>query len=207
MSIVHKKRLVEKFQEPTTLDELGYTLISHINNHKKWNKIRGTDRNKVLGFSWELDADYDSARHYAPIGKNTRFWNPDYYPAWTGRIWLRMRGSYDFGILELFEDSCTHLGTGGGGDYDSPWTTVYKKWHDLRKQLPGKKKPNYPEPRLYSWSYTIWQEDWPLIKKNWDQDQCMRKLAGIDRKTRLQHNFLWQDPVREKLDKQWITNG
>lgn len=207
MSIVHKKRLVEKFQEPATLDELGYTLISHINNHKKWNKIRGTDRNKVLGFSWELDADYDSARHYAPIGKNTRFWNPDYYPAWTGRIWLRMRGSYDFGILELFEDSCTHLGTGGGGDYDSPWTTVYKKWHDLRKQLPGKKKPNYPEPRLYSWSYTIWQEDWPLIKKNWDQDQCMRKLAGIDRKTRLQHNFLWQDPEREKLDKQWITNG
>ena len=207
MSIVHKKRLVEKFQEPATLDELGYTLISHINNHKKWNKIRGTDRNKVLGFSWELDADYDSARHYAPIGKNTRFWNPDYYPAWTGRIWLRMRGSYDFGILELFEDSCTHLGTGGGGDYDSPWTTVYKKWHDLRKQLPGKKKPNYPEPRLYSWSYTIWQEDWPLIKKNWDQDQCMRKLAGVDRKTRLQHNFLWQDPEREKLDKQWITNG
>ena len=118
-----------------------------------------------------------------------------------------MRGSYDFGILELFEDSCTHLGTGGGGDYNSPWTTVYKKWHDLRKQLPGKKKPNYPEPRLYSWSYTIWQEDWPLIKKNWDQDQCMRKLAGVDRKTRLQHNFLWQDPEREKLDKQWITNG
>lgn len=205
MSIVHKKRFIEKYQEPSTLDKLGYALISHINNHKKWNKIRRTDRNKVLGFCWELGARSIGASHYAPIGKNTKFWNPETYPAWTGRIWLRMRGSYDFGISELFEDSCTHLGTGGGGDYNSPWTAVYEKWWNLRRQLPRNKKPNYPEPRLYSWSFTVWQEDWPLIKKNFDQDHFMRKLAGVDTK-RFKHNFLWQDPEREKLDKQWVNN-
>jgi len=206
MSVIHKKRLVDKFSEPTSLNELGHLLVRHLNNHKKWNKKRTTNNDKVAGLCWELYSRKVGASHYAPIGKSTNFWNADRYPAWTGRLWLRMKSQGDFWVSDLFDDSCTYIGTGGGGDYDSPWTAVYEKWHTIHKQNNYNKKPDYPEPRLYSWSYTIWQEDWPLIQKNFEEEFVFHKLAGETKKS-VKHVFHWQDPKLDKLDSEWLKNG
>lgn len=205
MSVINKKRLVEKFSEPSSLNELGHLLVLHLNYHKKWNKKRTTNNDKVAGLCWELHSRKVGASHYAPIGKSTNFWNADQYPAWTGRLWLRMKSHSDFWASDLFEDSCTYLGTGGGGDYNSPWTSVYEKWHRIHKENNYKKKPDYPEPRLYSWSYTIWQEDWPLIQKNFEEEFVFHKLAGASSKS-VKHVFHWQDPKLDKLDSEWLKN-
>ena len=216
MSAIHKKRFVDKFSEPTSLNELGHLLVRHLNDHKKWNTNSTTNNDKVAGLYWELDSRKIGAAptflrkvgasHYAPIGKSTNFWNADRYPAWAGRLWLRMKSQGDFWISDLFDDSCTYIGTGGGGDYNSPWTAVYEKWHAIYKQNNYKKKPDYPEPHLYSWSYTIWQEDWPLIQKNFEENFVFHKLAGESTKS-VKHIFHWQDPKLHKLDSEWLKNG
>lgn len=191
--------------EPSTLDELAHTVIGLVN--KKL--LPGTS---VTGFSWDIRyTQHVPNTHSAPVFgvENWRQYKdiPCGYPGFTGRVWIRFSNCLSQSAhFDLMSTTLTYPGTGGGGSYSGPWTLISSKHFQLYGYARNR-KDIYPEPQLYSWDYRIYLNDWPELQKEIEKAQIVFALSGnTHEKFILKHKFLWNDPVTEAADREFLDS-
>lgn len=173
-----RNRFVAQHGEPANLDELGLALVNHVNNLGASSKGRDKDQ-RVLGLVWNISSGEQCNSHNSPVGIPSSFRDPDRFPAFYGRVWLRLAKAPGWSATDYFEGSCCHLGSGGGGSYDGPWDQLYTTWHQQHRRWRTRVKPDYPEPNLYSWTFTVWLQDWPLIEKHYGKLDMLDMIKGV----------------------------
>lgn len=190
--------------EPSTLDELAHTVIGLVN--KKL--LPGTS---VTGFSWDIRyTQHVPNTHSAPVFGVENWWQykdiPCGYPGFTGRVWIRFSNYLSQSAHDLMSTTLTYPGTGGGGSYSGPWTLISSKHFQLYGYARNR-KDIYPEPQLYSWDYRIYLDDWPELQKEIEKAQIVFALSGnTHEKFILKHKFLWNDPVTEAADREFLDS-
>jgi len=143
--------IVEGFEYPTSLDDMGYFIVKVLNKKLSMRSIK----NKVLHLSWVLEHSKEiSCTHASPVGKPMNFYsNPDLptsYPGWEGRIWMVFEKEPRHMGFDGLNGTHMHTGTGGYGNYNNP---NFKSIH------PGKEYP-------VSYSLRIFEDDWAAMKVN-----------------------------------------
>lgn len=185
-----------RFGEPKTMDELGHWIV-------RVAQYRGFP---VVGLAWELIYNPDvSNSHSSPVNGQTNFNRredlPKGYPGWTGRVWIRYANS-EFGKhhgSDALNRVQTYTGKVSLGSYGGPWEDVAR---DIHRQ-------GHPDPvaelKIYSYSYQIFEDDWPAVRRWREQQSIVRILQGQDGLS-LTHNFFWMDPETRARDKE-IRHG
>lgn len=207
-----KQRILEIWgNEPKTLDELGFCVLAVLNQqtpiryprHKK-----PLPKIHVVGLKWDVSFGTVSNSHYCPIDGVT-CWNsqeakdgrPTGYLGWMGRVWVRYRQEFDSIGSDPFSATLTYTGTGGFGGYSGPWDAVYHHWYNKggRRGL-----PNYPEPRIYSWDYRFFGQDWPDIFTEFEKKIMWAELAK-QKFHPPKHVFHWEDPLIQQQDQEFLS--
>ena len=173
-----RDRFVAQHGEPANLDELGRALVDHINNLGASSKGRDKGQ-QVLGLVWNISSGEQCNSHNAPVGIPSNFRDPERFPAFYGKVWLRLAKPPGYSAADYFEGTCCHVGSGGGGSYDGPWDKIYEMWHKQHRRWRTRIKPDYPEPILYSWTFTVWLQDWPLIEKHYSKLDMLDMIKGV----------------------------
>jgi len=161
---------------------------------------------ELVGIAFELFRSRKGASHSAPIGKRTNFARPQIYDVFEGRIWIRMSNDrYDGLLSNLFDGTYYHIGTGGGGCYNSPWHKVVDIYY-YRFQSRAFHKLNCGDfigkPCVYSWAFNFWMDDFPEFKKLEDQKDLLETIAGKT-KVRTAQRYEWTDHKTAYLDDQF----
>jgi hypothetical protein len=200
--------------EPTTMDEVAFSVIKIINHFKEplcaEQKIQ--KQVKCLGFSWNLvHSEQVSNSHSSPEGYPTN-WGigrpdlPRSYSGWSGRVWIRYAERLPWFSKDTFDMTLTHTGTGGFGGYYGPWDNL-AQLHFNRYGLDKLDKIDYPRPEVFSWDYKIFDADWPQVNaiKQHEYLACLKKFEGLPVPD-LSHHFLWEDLETKAKDKAFILD-
>jgi len=196
---VHRTKMIALYgKEPETLNELAECVIKYI-----------SVKSPVAGFSWHV-THYDvSNSHAAPIEGETNWGGrkkdvPRSYPGWEGRVFIRYADKFKDSGSTPFGSTLTYPGSGGWGGYDGPFqaisSTRYKRYGNYYKGADA-----YPEPQVYSWDYRFFDSDWPLINKDCEADDIIRKLSGKG-DARWVHKFVWHDPEFVAKDAAFVED-
>lgn len=163
--------------------------------------------NKLVGLKISVRNSYIGASHSAPIGEHTNFARPKSYAAMTGHIWMRFTHEQEgFWTTNIFNGLPYHLGTGGGGDYDSPWTKVNKLYferfgrNDFHQMSKGK---TLYRPVLYHYTFTFWLDDFPNFKKGEEQRKMLTDIAGTTPDKPKPIELIWNDLETEIIDDEF----
>jgi hypothetical protein len=203
--------------EPSTMDELGHAVVKLINAFKSpfyGNNgfMTPTSPVKCVGLAWDVTHSFDVRyTHCSPEG--CKLWDyrdknidPPRYSGWYGRVWVRYsNGNYGGDAFrETLTHTLTHTGCGGGGFYGGPWDEVAKT-HFGRYGSGKQPFDTFPEPKLCSWDYSIFDLDWPeLIEvKEFTERACLRKFEGLVEQ-QPKHNFLWEDAETKAKDEAFL---
>jgi hypothetical protein len=191
-----KQKILDIFgKEPESLDELGQCVIQVANTYKPYYYTDKPIQTKVLGLKWEIRRGDVSNSHSCPLNGHTNWSNrnkelPSSYRGWSGRVWLRVNSSR---CATALDGTLTYTGTGGYGAYNGPWCLLSRMTNA----------------NIYSWDYRFFEDDWPLIKEQYEMQQTFDILK--DGKVQPQsHIFLWEDPEIVESDREIgddITNA
>jgi len=185
-----------------TIDELCEVIMRDLND-----KVHSYD-NKLTGFAIDLQRGEVATTHSAPIGKSTSWSSYARYPAWEGRIWLRFQNHrFDGWAQNLFNGFPVHIGTGGGGNYRSPWTEYYDLyWKCFQDKEFGSitKGHTVRKPELYSWTFHFYELDFPLIARSYDRKALLDTIAGND--TKQAYAYKWMDTPTLFDDRKFISD-
>lgn len=120
------------------------------------------------------------------------------FPGWQGRVWVRFDAHSDIGsdVSRYLRSADLHTGTGGFGSYNGPWTSLYHLWHHNHDVL-----KDWPEPRVYSWDCTLFQDDFVDICNGMDTIRAFAALSGESSEWN-RSEFWWEDPALEQQDWQ-----
>ena len=206
MNILKQQALNIYGNEPETMNELAKCVIAIINSNL------ASEGNKVIGFVWELRSSICvSNSHAAPLGKE-RNWDghkinvPKGYPGMVGRIWIRYNKDNTGFSSTPFENTLTHTGTGGSGHYNGIWRRIvngrYKQFMAKRRTLNGYENFN-SHVHCYSWDYTIFADDWPVID-NFAGKQQTFDLIKTGKIQEIKHYFEWNDPDTIEDDNKFL---
>lgn len=198
-------------REPETLDELARCVIAVIESQENGDIFERKNRKvkkmfKVLGFAWDICyTEGVSNTHSSPEG-HPQNWRqtdgiPKCYPGWTGRVWIRYSEECRSFGSDPFAKTLTHPGTGGFGGYNGPWESIAN--HRFKRYGHGQPKKAYPEPKIYSWDYKLYDLDWPLIAKWVEKQRMWAELSGQPWQTR--HKFEWTDEETLAADATFIA--
>lgn len=165
---------------------------------------------ELVGIAFELFRGRKGASHSAPIGHRTNFRNPEMFDVFEGRIWLRMSHDRFDGLLSnLFDGTHYHIGTGGGGCYNSPWHKVVDIYYYRFQSRPFHKLEDGEiiyKPCVYSWMFNFWMDDFPEFKKLEEQKDLLKTIAG-ETKIRTAQKYEWNDYKTEFLDDLFRYEG
>lgn len=200
----YKDTMVQKYGEPTTLDELFDTIRLTLEDQNP-NKENGLF---VVGFAWNISYRHTiSNTHSCPINGETNWGCKVHlsrgYPGFTGRVWIRFNHDQQFGWTEdLFNHSLSYPGTGGGGAYSGPWNNIcHRRW----KTYGHSKHSSFPEPKVYSWDYKIFADDFPLIVDTWTKNNLLNVIKTNDAGIKIVSKLEWNDPATKELDDAFLT--
>jgi hypothetical protein len=84
-----RDRFVAQHGEPANLDELGLALVAHINSLGASSKGRDKGQ-RVLGLVWNISSGEQCNSHNAPVGVPCSWHEPERFPAFYGRVWIRL---------------------------------------------------------------------------------------------------------------------
>ena len=158
--------------------------------------------NKVLGLAMSLRRDKVAATHNAPIGERVSWKNYTRYNAWRGRVWFRFESNRFNGFMtNALNGFPFHIGSGGGGDYDSPWKMVYKAYHyrfDRRFSYQTIAGGTIKEPVLYGFTCHIFEDDFPSLAKSMQQKALLNIIA--DEKVPMTYDYKWTDAYTAMTD-------
>ena len=167
---------------------------------------RALDVNRLLGLKIRVRPGYLGTSHNSPIGESTNFARPKTYEAMIGRIWMRFDKEADgFWATNIFNKSPYHIGTGGGGDYDSPWSNVYKVYYERFKDQPlhvTRKGFILNKPVLYSFSFNFWLDDFPEFRKSEQHKKLLRQISG-DKIKATDKEIHWTDSITAMIDDEF----
>lgn len=193
-------KAVTSAKDIKTIDELCQNVMRNLNC-----KIHSYD-NKLTGFAVELRRGEVATTHSAPIGKRTSWSSYERYPAWEGRIWIRFQNSRFPGFAQdLFRGFPVHIGTGGGGNYRSPWTEYDELyWQCFNRQDFGSITEGHTvrKPELYSWTFHFYELDFPLIAHRYDKQALLNIIVGDDKKQT--YEYTWNDQATVEDDQKFM---
>lgn len=163
---------------------------------------KNLDVNTLVGLKIRVRRSHLAASHNSPIGEPTTWRSPKSYAAMTGRIWMRFdKEAEGLWVTNIFNKSPYYLGSGGGGDYDSPWSAVYKIYYHrfgdtpIHTTLRGSK---LWRPVLYGFTFNFWLDDFPQYRKAEEQRAMLRTIAG---ETKAKDTELeWTDSLTAMID-------
>jgi hypothetical protein len=194
-----KDRILQIYgHDPATLDELAQCVLAVIQHQ--------TDNN-VVGFAWNICHQARiGCTHGGPEG-HIRNWRgstrgvPQWYPGWSGRVWIRYGQEPTHFGHDPFAKTLTHTGTGGRGTYDGPWDAI----STLRYLRYGHTSPAGMCPTVfcYSWDYRLYEADWPVLAHWVDQQNVATALS--QKPWHKQHTFEWTDPTIAAADANFIA--
>lgn len=161
--------------------------------------------NKLLGLKIKVRHSHIAASHNSPIGEPTIWRNSKSYAAMSGRIWMRFNNEAEgLWATNIFNKSPYHLGSGGGGDYESPWSAVYKIYYHrfghapVHNTLRGGK---LFKPVLYGYTFNFWLDDFPEFRKA-EQQRDMLRIIGGEPKTK-DTLIEWTDTITAMIDDEF----
>jgi len=167
---------------------------------------RALDVNRLLGLKIQVRPGYLGASHNSPIGEFTNFARPKTYEAMIGRIWMRFNTEADgFWAVNIFNGSPYHIGTGGGGDYNSPWSNVYKIYYERFKDQPlhiTRRGNKLYKPVIYSFAFNLWLDDFPELRKSEQNKKLLRQIAG-DKTKPTDSEIHWTDIETAVIDDEF----
>ena len=138
--------------------------------------------NRLVGLKIRVRRRDLAASHTSPRGEPTTWSSPKRYPSVSGRIWMRFDlEAQGLWVTDIFNRSDYHLGSGGGGDYESPWSAVYKIYYHRfgdtahHTTLRGSR---LLRPVLYGFTFCFWLDDFPQYRKAEEQRAMLRTIAG-----------------------------
>jgi len=198
--------LKAQFGEPETLDQMFDWLLLSLEKNAK------TKHKHVVGLAWSVSyRDKISNTHYAPACGETNWGckddKPRGYPGYTGRVWLRIAKEiqrHTWGS-DLFAQSCTYPGTGGGGAYDGPWKEIASERYNKYGHKRG--KDMYPEIKCYSWDFRFFHDDFPLIRDMWTKNNLFNVVATGKSNIDIDQYRVWEDPDTAEADKAFIEKS
>lgn len=190
---VRRAQIVERYGEPTTLDELAWLFINYTND-----VVFDGQTTRLIGLAWDLIySDSVSNSHSCPIGGVTNFSReselPLGYPGFKGRLWIRLNQEVAGIVSRIPAMAFIHTGTGGIGSYGGPWTGE-------NADMP-----------VYSWDMKVFLDDWPLLEsvaiEKLRHEETIRILTHDSRKPSsfLINRFKWADPTVLRLDAEWAA--
>lgn len=147
-------------KEPSTMDELFEGVVKVVQHG-----LRHTRRPAYLCyFAWDLTyRDCVSNTHDAPM-TGVRNWEsdpskPKGYPGYYGRVWATFSNDPGDFSDAIFGATLTYTGTGGYGNYNSPF-------------------PHHEKGELYpvSYDYRLFLDDWPLVFQSIGKKRTLSKL-------------------------------
>lgn len=203
-----KDRMVEIWgREPRDLDDFAHCIIAVLNRQSATRQSYGKPRKdhrlvKVAGMAWNIKFSQGVANtHECPIDGVTN-WDgrtegaPRAYPGWLGRVWVRYAEDVDGFGSDPWHATLTYPGAGGSGGYGGPWEKLYRCWYEAGGRKRGS-KVDMPEPRIYSWDYKFFLQDWPSLEAQltWDI------LADWPNQN---HKFQWEDPEIVQQDQEFL---
>ena len=212
----HREQMIERYGQPKKLQGVFDIVREIIDDEAK----KGFTR--LVGLAMELRRDTITTTHSAPVGENQSWRSPNRYPGYAGRIWIRYerepRGN-KFNPMDCFRKTLTHTGTGGGGDYDSPWKMASSVWHHrfgrsepndyVHRVRPGVGDVNeMRRPSLWGFTYHFYYKDWPSL---WEADK-RRDLLDTIGGDGIPHNFnhtrhklRWDCPQQLFVDDRFLS--
>jgi hypothetical protein len=135
---------------------------------------RISKKHTLVGMQWLIQYNHLVSNSHSCPKKGVMNWGgiadiPHGYPGWVGRLWLKYEkecSSFGSGPVE---GSGIHIGTGGYGNYNSPWASGV----------------------LYSWDARFYNEDFPKLERLFD----IAKATQIVHHEQIrvpQHKYLWE---------------
>jgi hypothetical protein len=173
-------------KEPETLDEIAEAV-----------RMVASTYCKVIGFSWKVRyLKKAPSSHAAPVeGYRAHHRVGPGYEGFYGRVWIRYAWDPDHQSDMILRRTLTYPGSGGGGGYGGPWAELCSLRH--RKKL--------PKPHCYSWDYTFYIDDWPALRKTFEQERIMNLLKSDTTSLEdMYHEYDWQDEETFKKDEKFI---
>jgi hypothetical protein len=206
--------------EPRTMDELAHAVMKVLNEYQERRRHREgrkyvtttSPKARCVGLAWQLThSDHISNSHSSPEGFSQNWGNregiPTGYPGWGGRVWVRFaeQTGYSFGS-DPFSRTLTHVGTGGGGSYNGPWTKVSTaRFH----RYGHSRDPSvYPYICCFSWDFRIYDADWPLVTENimteYEKAIVWATLNNDVKPLTPRHSFQWDDEETKLADEAFM---
>lgn len=176
--------IIKEYGTPTKIEHIGNFLRDRINERA----VKSLSH--LVGISFKVSKGNIGATHNAPVGERTGWGkNMKTFPGWRGRIWLRFyrepKGdsmmSHDY-----FSRTLTHAGSGGGGDYDSPWKRTNEIWHrrfwstesrDYIHKL-ANDSGYLHRPNLWGWTFHFYEQDWPDFARAMEKKKLLATIKG-----------------------------
>jgi hypothetical protein len=193
----------------TKIEHIGHNLRDTI-NEKAFRHLT-----HLVGISFKVSKGNIGASHSAPVGERTRWgWGKDMksFPGWRGRIWLRFFRAPKNNIgspSDFFNHTLTHAGSGGGGDYNSPWSTISNIWWHRFKSTEA---PDYVHclagdsylhcPNLWGWTFHFYDQDWPEFARAMEKRKLLATIKG-DYNKRHELVYHWECPSQAHHDSQF----
>ena len=200
---------VEKYGKPTTVEAVGDILRHELN-------AKAVKMNThLVGLAFDVRLDKIGASHNAPVGKRTSFSTPERYRGYRGRVWVRLHKDpreHRMSVHDMFHHTLTHAGSGGGGDYESPWSMTYKMWwerfgnkqaRDYQHILGPNRTARLYRPSLWGWTFHFFYDDWPDLRHADAKRKMLTDIAGTQPETNFRYR--WDCEAQAHVDDmfQW----
>ena len=195
---------VEKYGKPTTVEAVG-KILGHELNAKAIEM-----HTHLVGLAFDVRLDKIGASHNAPIGKQTNWSHPKIYRGYRGRVWVRLHKDpreHRMSVHDMFNHTLTHAGSGGGGDYQSPWSTIYRIWHerfgnkeagDYQHIMCKDRMARLNRPSLWGWTFHFFYDDWTDLHHADSKRKMLADIAGTEPKTNF--SYRWNCQAQAHVD-------
>lgn len=194
-----RKRILSVYgRDPENFDQLGECIIQ---------VMSARTSNPVVGLAWDMTYDPKTSNtHSAPVTGETNWFcksdKPLGYPGLEGRLWIRyQKEPQAFTSSSRLGDVLFYTGSGGGGSYGGPWSSVYSRYYRCR----GRKIKPLQECNCFSWDARIYLADWPKLEQDIEHQHLVNCLNGV--KSEFKHSFSWTDPETAKRDQEFLEES
>lgn len=175
------------------LDRVAQQVMEKIKNNIVSLNGKSKKCANLVGFAWELS--HDIIHRSYPYQR---------IPGWYGRVWIRLDNEISGFGSDLFDGTKTYVGSGGAGSYDGPWTNIQKRY--VRVFGFHQQNSEYPAPRLLSYTYNFYDNDWPGLEQSFSEEKLISELSQKTSMKNRKHSFEWTSPETVSADLHFIDN-